>query len=73
MTFDPFSTEDEEDSEVHCIITLDVNCARQVYESLAYRLEKWPGGDPQEQINLNDTNTFFYGVYMELLLKNDRI
>ena len=64
---------DDEDSEIHCIITLDVNCARDVYESLKYRLENWPCGDPQEQINLQDTKTFFYGVYMELLLKNDRI
>ena len=39
---------DDEDSEVHCIITLDVNCARDVYESLKFRLEQWPGGDPQE-------------------------
>ena len=31
---------DDEDSEVHCIITLDVNCARDVYESLKYRLEQ---------------------------------
>jgi hypothetical protein len=68
-----FFFEEEEDSEVYCIITLDVNCAREVYESLAYRLEKWPGGDPQEQTNLSDTKTFFYGVYMELLLKNNRI
>ena len=73
MTLDSFSTNDEEDSEVHCIITLDVGAARQVYESLAYRLEKWPGGHAQEQINLNDLKTFFYGVYMELLLQNDRI
>ena len=29
---------DDEDSEVHCIITLDVNCARDVYESLKFRL-----------------------------------
>ena len=34
---------DDEDSEIHCIITLDVNCAREVYESLKYRLENWPG------------------------------
>ena len=27
------------------------------------------GGDPQEQINLNDTKTFFYGVYMGCFLR----
>ncbi len=66
-------SDDEEDSEVHCIITLDIDCARQIYEAVSFKLDKWPGGDPQEQINLNDTKTFFYGVYMELLFKNDRI
>jgi hypothetical protein len=68
---DPF--EDGDDSEVQCIITLDVDCAREVYESLSYRLQKWPGGDPQEQTSLENTKNFFYGVYMELLLQNDRI
>ena len=68
-----YFSEEEEDSEIQCIITLDVNCARQVYESISFRLDKWPGGDPQEQINLNNAKTFFYGVYMELLFKNDRI
>ena len=66
-------SDDEEDSEVHCVITLDIDCARQIYEAVSFKLDKWPGGDPQEQINLNDTKTFFYGVYMELLLKNDRM
>ncbi len=66
-------SDDEEDSEVHCVITLDIDCARQIYEAVSFKLDKWPGGDPQEQINLNDTKTFFYGVYMELLFKNDRI
>jgi hypothetical protein len=68
---DPF--EDGDDTEVHCIITLDVDCAREVYESVSFRLQKWPGGDPQEQISLENTKNFFYGVYMELLLQNDRI
>ena len=66
-------SDDEEDSEVHCVITLDIDCARQIYEAVSFKLDKWPGGDPQEQINLNDTKTFFYGVYMELLFKNDRM
>ena len=68
-----FEKDDDDDSIIQCIITIDTNTAKITYDALALALEKWPGGNAQEQQNISDTKNFFYAVYMELLLKNDRI
>ena len=68
-----FEKDDDEDSIIQCIITIDTNTAKITYDALALALEKWPGGNAQEQQDISDTKNFFYAVYMELLLQNDRI
>jgi hypothetical protein len=68
-----FEKDDDDDSIIQCIITIDTNTAKITYDALSLALDKWPGGKAQEQQDLQDTKNFFYAVYMELLLKNDRI
>ena len=68
-----FEKDDDDDSIIQCIITIDTNTAKITYDALALALEKWPGGNAQEQQDISDTKNFFYAVYMELLLKNNRI
>ena len=68
-----FEKDDDDDSIIQCIITIDTNTAKITYDALALALEKWPGGNAQEQQDISDTKNFFYAVYMELPLKNDRI
>ena len=68
-----FEKDDDDDSIIQCIITIDTNTAKITYDALALALEKWPGGNAQEQQDIPDTKNFFYAVYMELLLQNDRI
>ena len=68
-----FEKDDDDDSIIQCIITIGTNTAKITYDALALAVEKWPGGNAQEQQDISDTKNFFYAVYMELLLKNDRI
>ena len=68
-----FEKDDDDESIIQCIITIDTNTAKITYDALALALEKWPGGNAQEQQDISDTKNFFYAVYMELLLQNDRI
>tara|TARA_B100000900_G_scaffold415235_1_gene444368 strand:+ start:123 stop:332 length:210 start_codon:yes stop_codon:yes gene_type:complete len=68
-----FELDDEEENIIQCIITLDYYTAKITYDALSFALDKWSGGEPQEQQDLQDTKNFFYAVYMELLLKNNRI
>jgi len=46
----------------------DVGSLRLLRKSVAYFLEKWPGGDPQEQISLVAMRTELDKALLELLL-----
>jgi len=46
----------------------DVGSLRLLRKSVSYFLEKWPGGDPQEQISLVAMRTELDKALLELLL-----
>tara|TARA_A100000171_G_C2107762_1_gene133281 strand:+ start:924 stop:1103 length:180 start_codon:yes stop_codon:yes gene_type:complete len=46
----------------------DVASLRLLRKSVAYFLEKWPGGDPQEQISLVAMRTELDKALLDLLL-----
>ena len=46
----------------------DVGSLRLLRKSVVYFLEKWPGGDPQEQISLVAIRTELDKALLELLL-----
>jgi hypothetical protein len=38
-----FEKDDDEDSIIQCIITIDTNTAKITYDALSLALERWPG------------------------------
>lgn len=46
----------------------DVASLRLLRKSVAYFLDKWPGGDPQEQVSLLAMRTELDKAVLELLL-----
>ena len=62
----------EDDSgEIVVGLTLNKACVRTLYYSVCRAYDTWPGGDPEEQINLEKTKNSLYAVYMELLYRSD--
>jgi len=62
----------EDDSgEIVVGLTLNTACIRTLYKSVCRAYDTWPGGHPEEQINLEKTKQALYAVYMELLYRSD--
>ena len=40
-----------------------------LYRSTCFHLEKWPGGDPEEQMHLEYLKTFLYRIILEAKLQ----
>ena len=51
---------------------LDADAIRLLHRSVAYSLERWPGGpDPQEQQNLPTLQRLLYAALLECTLHED--
>jgi hypothetical protein len=40
-----------------------------LYRSTCFHLEKWPGGNPEEQVHLEYLKTFLYRIILEAKLQ----
>lgn len=47
------------------VVELDIIDVHQVYQSVSFHLEKWPGGDAYEQERLSALKDFFYRMVLE--------
>ena len=61
----------DESGDLNVVLTLNALCVRTLYQSVCKSYETWPGGHPEEQINLEKTKQALYAVYMELLYRSD--
>ncbi len=52
---------------------LDIRDAYQIYQSLSFHLNKWPGNlqDPDEQERIRQMRDFFYRVILEFKFSAD--
>jgi len=46
-------------------VSLDSIGLRILLDAVTYRLERWPGGDPQEQENLHRMRTVLQAIVLE--------
>lgn len=51
----------------------DLGTIRAMYKAADFALQKWPGGDPQEQANLLRMRGDLYAIMMSVLLENDLV
>ena len=56
------------DDRTRVEFSADVALLRLLRKSVAYFLERWPGGDPQEQVSLVAMRTELDKALLELLL-----
>jgi hypothetical protein len=54
-----------DDDIPYIVMELDVIDVHQVYQSVSYHLQHWPGGDPYEQERLTALKDFFYRMVLE--------
>ena len=59
------------EGDLNVVLTLNVTCIRTLYQSVCKSYETWPGGHPEEQINLEKIKKALYPIYMELLYRDD--
>ena len=64
-----FVMTNEEDIEVSITCTLPT--LRGLYDCVCKCYRSWPGGDPQEQRNLETMKAGLYVILMDSLLEND--
>ena len=55
----------EENQKPFCELDLEIEHIRLLYDTVCFKLEKWPGGDPIEQENLGFMKEFLYKVVLE--------
>ena len=46
-------------------IDFDVRDVRIIYNSVCFHLDKWAGGDPEEQESLQRMKVFLFGMLLE--------
>ena len=61
----------DESGDLNVVLTLNALCVRTLYQSVCKSYETWPGGHPEEQINLEKIKKALYPIYMELLYRDD--
>ncbi len=54
-----------------CMFTfeMDGQAVKYIYEALVYRHQKWPGGNPQQQEDLQKLRDNFYRAYLDCILE----
>lgn len=62
---------DDEDIEV--TLKLSLPTLRALHDCVQKSYRQWPGGDPQEQVNLEIMASGLYVVLMDSLLENDLV
>lgn len=51
--------------------TLDIRAVKTLLNAVSFHLDKWPGGDPQEQANLFEMRDFLFRMHLELSVSTD--
>lgn len=54
-------------------ISTDLGSLRAMLNAIDQALKSWPGGDPQEQINMMNMRNDLFGILMSYLLANDLV
>mgnify|MGYP001375385336 CR=1 FL=1 len=56
--------EDPKD-DLYVQLDLDIEDVHSLYQSVCFHLEKWPGGNPEEQQHLIFMKDFLYRIVLE--------
>jgi len=51
-------------------IEMNIETVRIVYKALSISAEKWPGGNPQEQVDIIGVRDYFYRMILEYQFEN---
>ena len=60
----------EDPDDQYYSIELNIHGIRAIHSGLSQAVEKWAGGDPQEQENLQSMRDHFYRIILEHSFEN---
>lgn len=60
-----YETDDFNEDLPHVELSFGPEDLYMLYEAVAFRYEKWPGGHPDEQVKLNALKDFLFRVVLE--------
>lgn len=66
-----FDNEDFNEDLPYIELQFGIDDLYTIYQSVCYRYEKWPGGNPDEQKRLAYLKNFLYRVVLEYKFKID--
>ena len=59
--------------DIEVVMKLSLPTLRALHDGVQKSYRQWPGGDPQEQLNLEILSSGLYVVLMDSLLENDLV
>lgn len=59
--------------DIEVVLKLSLPTLKALHECVQKSYRQWPGGDPQEQVNLEILSSGLYVVLMDSLLENDLV
>ena len=59
--------------DIEVVMKLSLPTLRALHDCVQKSYRQWPGGDPQEQLNLEILSSGLYVVLMDSLLENDLV
>jgi len=62
-----------DEKEIKVSLTVDLRALRILYEAVCRAYDTWPGGDAQEQVNLEKMKKDMYRCLYDTLLENDLV
>ena len=63
----------KDEGSIPVVLNCNLAALRVVYKSICNSYDNWPGGDPEEQVNLEKIKKDLYAVLYSILLENDLV
>ena len=67
------SNSNSREYEIEVSVTCNIPTLRALHECVTKCYRNWAGGDPQEQIKLDEMRRGLYVILMDALLENDLV
>lgn len=62
-----------DEKEIKVSLTVDLRALRILYKAVCRAYDTWPGGEPQEQVDLENMKKDMYRCLYDTLLENDLV